>query len=239
MSLDVLRPLADRAALFTALRQDQLRAAADSLGEHRWDADLTARTLTFSSISDPNRRIVATAHLVASIAPGPRSVLWGWAHPMGAPDGVSAGIRAYGAQYGLSALTEPELPLGEAVAGEPEAWVAEVAHVIGGVAGELTGRAPYYSAPTGGGARAVFVLDGVLGPLTVADALIVLPRILQTTPMTDPRTSVWDLARLAAWQLQWTDEAFRGAAVSDATGSATFQFDEQARITGIQSTLGG
>ncbi|MFS0893033.1 DUF6882 domain-containing protein [Microbacterium sp. 179-I 3D3 NHS] len=236
MTFPALQPLADRAALFTALRQDALTAAADALGEHRWDADLTAGTLTFTANDDPSRRLVARAHLIATIAPGPRSLLWAWAHPQGDPQGVAGQLHAYGTQHGLTDLTTAEVPFPADASGDEE-WIARAAHVVGGVAVELTGRSPYYSAPVGGGTRAVFLLDAPLPPLTVADAVIALPRILSGMALPDARTSVWDLARLAGWTLTWTDDAFSGATVTDASGSAVFRFDEQARIAGIESTL--
>ncbi|WP_396654804.1 DUF6882 domain-containing protein, partial [Microbacterium sp.] len=105
MTFPPLQPLADRAALFTALRQDALSAAADALGEHRWDADLAAGTLTFTANADPTRQLVTRAHLIATIAPGPRSLLWAWAHPQGDPQGVAAQLRAYGEQHGIAELT--------------------------------------------------------------------------------------------------------------------------------------
>lgn len=237
MTFAALQPLADRAALFTALRQDALSTAADALGEHRWDADMAAGTITFTANADPTRQLATRAHLIATIAPGPRSMLWAWAHPQGDPQGVAAQLRAYGAEHGLVDLTTPEVPF-PADAAADEAWIAQAAHVVGGVAVELTGRSPYYSAPVGGGTRAVFLLDAPIAPLTVSDAVIALPRILSGLALTDARTAVWDLARLAGWTLTWTDEAFSGATVVDASGSATFRFDEQARISGIEGTVG-
>ncbi|MFJ2550742.1 DUF6882 domain-containing protein [Microbacterium sp. NPDC087591] len=236
MTFAALQPLADRAALFTALRQGALSTAADALGEHRWDADMAAGTLTFTANADPSSQLVTRAHLIATIAPGPRSLLWAWAHPQGDPQGIAAQLQTYGAEHGIVELTSPEVPF-PADAAADEEWIAQAAHVIGGVAVELTGRAPYYSAPVGGGTRAVFLLDAPIAPLTVADAVIALPRILSGTALTDARTAVWDLARLANWTLTWTDESFGGATVVDGSGSATFRFDEQARITGIESTL--
>ncbi|MBT2485157.1 MULTISPECIES: DUF6882 domain-containing protein [unclassified Microbacterium] len=236
MTFAALQPLADRAALFTALRQDALSAATDALGEHRWDADMAAGTITFTANADPSRQLVTRAHLIATIAPGPRSTLWAWAHPQGDAHGVAAQLQTYGAQHGIAELTTAEVPFPADAAGDDD-WIARAAHIIGGVAVELTGRAPYYSAPVGGGTRAVFLLDAPLPALTVADATIALPRILAATAFTDARTAVWDLARLAGWTLTWTDEAFSGANVVDATGSTTFRFDEQARISGIESSL--
>lgn len=239
MTFAALQPLADRAALFTALRQDALVSATDALGEHRWDADMAAGTLTFTANADPSRQVVTRPHLIATIAPGPRSVLWAWAHPQGDPQGVAAQLRDYGSQYGISELSSPELPFPADTGADVESWISDLAHQIGGVAVEVIGRAPYYSAPVGGGTRAVFLLDAPLAPLTVADAVVALPRVLSGLTLSDARSSVWDLARLAGWNLQWTDEAYSGATVTDSSGSATFSFDESARITNIESSLGG
>lgn len=237
MTFAALQPLADRASLFAALRQDALSAATDALGEHRWDADMAAGTLTFAADADPSRQLVTRPHLVATIAPGPRSLLWAWAHPQGDPQGIAAQLRDYGTQYGIAELTQSELPFPADAGDDLDSWIAQAAHQIGTVAVEITGRSPYYSAPIGGGTRAVFLLDAPLAPTTVADAVIAAPRLLSGLALSDARSSVWDAARLAGWNLQWTDEAFTGATVTDASGSATFRFDEQARITGIESTL--
>lgn len=235
MTLAALQPLADRAALFTALRQDALAAATDSLGDNRWDADMATGTLTFTSNADPGRRLETRAHLVATIAPGPRSLLWAWAHPQGDPQGVAAQLREYGNEHGIAELSTPEVPFPADASGDE--WIAQTAHTLGGVAVELTGRSPYYSAPVGGGTRAVFLLDAPIPPLTVANAAIALPRMLASVALPDARTAVWDLARLASWKLEWTDESFSGARVTDATGTVTFRFDEQARITNLESHL--
>lgn len=239
MTFAALQPLADRASLFTALRQDALAEATDALGEHRWDVDMAARTLTFSADDDPSRCLTAHVHLIASIAPGPRSLLWGWAHPNGEVDGAAAQLRDYGAQYGIDELVRSEIPFPDDTGDDVSGWVAQAAHTIGGVAVEITGRSPYYSASIGGGSRAVFLLDLALDPVTVATAVTRLPRVQQGLTVADERSAVWDLARLAGWGMQWIDDAYSGAIVSDATGSATFTFDERARITGIDGTLSG
>lgn len=236
MTFAALQPLADRSALFTALRQDALVSATEALGEHRWDADMTAGTIAFTADDDPSRRLLTTAHLIATIAPGPRSLMWAWAHPQGDPQGVASQLRSYGVEHGIAELSSEELPFPADASGD-EAWIAAAAHTVGGVAVEITGRSPYYSAPVGSGTRAVFLLDAPLPALTVAGAVPTLPRILSGLALPDARTSVWDLARLAGWDLVWTDESFGGATLSDASGTATFRFDEQARITGIEGSL--
>ncbi|MFT4157256.1 MAG: hypothetical protein QM630_04920 [Microbacterium sp.] len=235
MTFAALQSLADRAALFTALRHDALTTATDELGDYRWDADMTAGTITFTSNADPSRQIVTRAHLIATIAPGPRSLLWAWAHPQGDADGPAAQLRTHGLDNGVAELFDPELPFPAETAGD-DVWIAAVAHAVGGAAIEITGRSPYYSVPTGGGTRAVFLLDAPLPDLTVAAAVIALPRILSGLTLPDARTAVWDLARLAGWNLTWADENYTRASVVDATGSASFSFDENARITNIQGS---
>ena len=148
-------------------------------------------------------------------------------------------MRDYGAQYEIAELSQAEVPIPDDAGTDLDEWIAQAAHQIGTVATEITGRSPYYSAPTGGGTRAVFLLDAPIAPTTVADAVTASGRILAGLELDDARSAVWDAARLAGWNLQWTDEDFTGAVVSDASGSATFRFDEQARITGIESSLGG
>src|SRR5690606_903923 len=165
MTFETLRSLADRAALFTALRQDQLVTATDALGEHRWDADLDAGTLTFASLDDSARTLVATPHLLASIAPGPRSLMWSWALPQGDRTGITQRLRAYGEEHGISELTDGEVAFPDDAGDDLEQWIAELAHAVGGAAVEITGLSPYYSAPAGG-ARAVLLLDAPLEPLT-------------------------------------------------------------------------
>lgn len=238
MTFAALQPLADRASFFAALRQDALTSAVDALGEHRWDADMTAGTLTFSSVVDPAQNIITRAHLIATIAPGPRSLLWAWAHPQGDPQGIAAQLRDYGTQYELAELTQSELAFPTDIGADVDAWITETAHQIGTIATEITGRSPYYSAPIGGGTRAVFLLDAPILATTVAEAAAKAPRILSGLALSDARSSVWDAARLAGWNLEWTDAEFSGAKVSDASGTATFRFDEQARITGIEGSLG-
>lgn len=237
MTFAALQSLADRAALFSALRQDALLTATEELGENRWDADLTAGTITFTSNADPASQLVTRAHLIATIAPGPRSLLWAWAHPQGAADGVSALLRGHGVDHGIAELSEPEVPFPADEAGDDE-WITAAAHAAGGAAVEITGRSPYFSAPISGSTRAVFLLDAPLPALTVTTAVTALPRVLSGLTLPDARTAVWNLARLAGWSLAWTDDAYTGATVTDATGSATFRFDDQARITGIEGALG-
>lgn len=238
MTFETLRALADRAALFTALRQDQLAAATDALGEHRWDVDLDAGTFTFASLDDPAHTVEAVPHLLASIAPGPRSLKWSWDLPQGDRTGVTGRLRAYGEEHGIAELTQGEVAFPDDTGEDLDAWISDLAHAVGGAAVEITGRSPYYSASVDG-ARAVLLLDAPLEPLTIASAVAALPRLLADLTMTDARASVWDLARLAGWRLEWADDAYTAATLTDATGTATFRFDERARLIDVKGTLTG
>lgn len=235
MTLEALYPLADRAVLYAALRREALERATSALGENRWDVDLEARTVTFSALADPARRLVASAELVATLAPASSSLLWGWAHPQGDPEGSVSRLREHGVEAGIDVLTQPEVPFPSGAAIQPEKWIDDAARMVALVAVELTRTSPAFVAPVGGSTRAVFLLDVALPPLTVIDAVAALPRLLGSTSLRDGRTAVWGLARLADWRLEWTDAAFTGVRVTDGTSSARFSFDEDARIVGFHT----
>ncbi len=237
MTFPALQQTASRAALFAALRQDQLQTANDALGSWRWDVNMSAQTITFSAVGDSSRAVTMPARLIASLAPGPRSLLWGWAHPQGDSAGIATKIREYGQTQGVAELASAEVAFPTEADIDPEDWITQAAHQIAGVAVEATGASPYYITPLDGGARAVFLLEAALPALTVTETIVVLPRILAETPLTDPRTSVWGLARLAGWTLEWTDAAYTGARITDGTSSARFSFDEAGRITGFHAEI--
>ena len=144
MTFAALQPLADRAALIAALRQEtRAHHAVDALGEYRWDADMAAGTLTFSSTTDPSHNLVTRPHLIATIAPGPRSLLWAWAHPQGDRKGVPGRAAArLRRPYDMPELTQSELPFPDDIGSDIEAWIADTAHQIGTIAVEITGRSP-------------------------------------------------------------------------------------------------
>ena len=239
MTLAALHPLADRAALYAALRRAQLQALRDGLGEHRWDVDLTAGTLTFSSLADPAQAVVARTDLIATVSPAAGSILWGWAHPQGAANGAAERLRARGAAEHLPVLTTPEVPFPAEATGRAAEWASDAAFVIGLAAIDAAGRGPAFVAPVdvapvNGGTQAVFLLDVPgLAPLSVEAAFAALPRVLSTVPLRDGRTAAWGLARIAGWRFEWTDASFTSARVDDGTTAARFAFDETARIVGF------
>lgn len=231
-----LQPYIDRGMLLSLLLQDALDEATASLGQFRWDVDVPAGTLTFTSEQDPNRRLVTRASMVASIAPGPRSLLWDWAHPQGRGDAsVTTRLRDRGREDGVAELSKGEVPFPAEFEPTPDA-VAALAHELGAATAGITGLGPYYSAPVEGGSRFLFLLETPLPPLTLGTAMSKLPRMLSTGLLRDARTSIWGLATLQGWNFQWTDGSFTGASITDGSSTAQFTFDQGGRITNVTGT---
>ncbi len=238
MTFAALQPLADRAALFVALRQDALSAAADALGEHRWDADLAAGTLTFTADADPSRQLVARAHLIATIAPGPRSLLWG----LGAPERRRTGCRRAAAglrqrardrRADCSRGAVPRRGLGRRRLDRT---------------GRAHGRCPSRSSsptlplllrpgrqrnPCGVRARCS---AGTSSPWRMRSWRC--PVSLSGISHPDARTSVWDLARLAGWTLALDRRGvLRRRCLLMPRAPRPSASTSRARISGIESTL--
>lgn len=239
MAFDSLSSLYDQAALYARLQQESLVELTDSLGEYRWDVDLSAGSFAFTSEADPTRRILAGAELIASIAPGPRSMLWGWSMPNGRSNGFAAQLREYGEQHGIADLVESEVPFPDEQIDDLGAWVLDAAHQVGTVATAISGHGPYFAISGGGGSRGVVMLT-LFPPLpqpTLASAIAALPRLLSELRVSDQRRAVWGLAQLAGWTLAWSDEQFSGVTLTDGASTATIGFDAQARITGVEAQL--
>lgn len=210
----------------------------ETLGDHRWNMDTEQGTLAFTPTGG-GQPIVTKAHLVASIAPGPRSMLWGWAHPQAGPGNPAARIRELGEQHGIRELTSPELPfttdaVEEALLDE----IAALAHVVGSVAVEATRMSPYYSAPVGGGTRFVFLLEGIEVPepqiLHVTSRAV---HVLGASGVRDQRSAVMGLAQHTGWRIAWTTDGSTIRLTDPNSGEATFGFDQHGRISGITGDL--
>jgi hypothetical protein len=239
MDFPGLSGVADRAALYAGLRQTLMSDyLEETLGEHRWDMNLDHGTLTFSPLNG-GQPISTRAHLVASLAPGPRSMLWGWAHPQSGPDSPAGRIRALGEQHGIRELTSPELPFTtDAVEDALLDEIAALAHVVGAVAVEATRMSPYYSAPVGGGTRVVFLLEGL--PVPEPTVLQVMTRsisVLASAEVRDQRSAVIGLAEHAGWNLAWAADQNVVQLTDPRSGTATFGFDEYGRVNNITGDL--
>lgn len=226
-----LMPLADRAALWTALRQEALEKRLVELGEWRWDMNVAEQTLTFASVEDPAAALTVPAHLLASIAPGPRSLMWGWALPFSTDDGPAARLRTYGQEHGIASLAESELAFPELGEVPVREFVDQATADVGSACSEILGSAPFFAPEADGGTRAVLLLEIELEPITLQDAVISLPRILATGALRDPRMAIWGLGLHEGWQLTWEGDGFRSARLADGAARARFEFDELGRGT--------
>lgn len=233
-----IQSVADHGALFAMIGQRRLQERLEGeLGEFRWDADLADGRLWFSSVADPSRRVEARAQMVASIAPGPRSILWGWAHPQAVHKGAAERLHALGQQHGIADLTTPEVPFHTDATGEELGNdVANLAHVIAAAAVEATGRTPYYSVPSGAGSRIVFLLEGVdLRPVDLALDGAGLTSALDSSPTTDQRASLLGLARHGGFPVR---EDAATVELSDPRGSRiTASWDPQGRLANLSLHL--
>ena len=142
MTFAALAPLRDYSCMHVVLQQEVFYDRLNVLGEYRWDADTFAGTVTFTSKADRSHRIVVDAELIASIAPGPRSLLWGWSTPQGRVDGCGAQLRMYGERYGIRELSESEVPFPEGLTGDLGDAVGAIAHQVGAVIATVTGCSP-------------------------------------------------------------------------------------------------
>jgi len=85
----------------------------------RWDADLEAGTLTFTN-DEKHWVITAPVQVVGTFNVEKGTWLWGWDHPS-VPEPLAEHarrVRAFGAQYGLEALTSRMIE-----ATEEDGWV--------------------------------------------------------------------------------------------------------------------
>lgn len=230
-----LFPLAARGEIVAILAQNALQELLKPLDPWRWEVDLLESRLSFVNESDDTKRRDTTIELIGSVAPGPRSTLWGWAHPQGSETGAAALIRDSGAP----GLDQPELAFSADYDGsDVENWIAEQAHRLGQAAVAVAGNRAYYSAPTGGGSRAVFLLDVDLPRVSVADFLGHVMTIL-SSGLLDARTAIWFAAQTYGWNVEWTAEDYSAATMSDDSGSMKLTFDEAGRVTGLEASYPG
>ena len=210
-----IRRVGQHAVLYSTLRQELLAEWLDErLGSQQdFDVDLETGALEFVA---PTGRITASAHLIASIAVSPSTIVWGWA-PMfdgrGAQDPVTRRLREFGEAQRLDEFTTDELPYAPQPLGDAEASaeIAQLAHELGAAAVEVLGPDfLYYSFPTNRlGSRAVVALDGFSEAPPVPDAATVFSRLARLLDGVDDLA--WSLDGLARLLPGWRCERLEDA----------------------------
>lgn len=243
-----IRRCGQHACIYAMLRQELLDdVLTTQLGDYRWDVDLGSQRFTFSS---PSGEVSATAHLLASIAARPATLMWGFAPSFtqyGPAVTLSAGVRQVGQAQGLAQLTDHEVAYHVPPGADQGEVIAALAHDVGALGVELFGPGYcYYSMPIGGGSRAVVLLGDLSHPLpevTLADVFSRLPRYL--TGIDDPAWSLDGLVRLCpGWAISQGRDATgtHYAHVTDQAGrtaSVEYRTDERGRLRELSLHHGG
>ena len=181
---------------------------ADFLDEYlgdgwRYDVDLTAQRIVFAS---PTAELTARAHLLASVAARPASLMWGWSPAFASqagPDPAAARFREFGQQHGVSELLTEEVPYDTPPGRDQKEYIADLCHDVGAAATVVFGPDTlYYSIPTGNGvSRIVMLLDSFSAPVPRAgmtDVFVRLPRLLAAVDEV-----AWSLDGLARFSPGW------------------------------------
>ena len=226
--------LQDDAALLSFEHQLHL---SEIIGEHSWEVDLAVPRFAFTG---ENPVTASAMHLLGSAAPGPRSWLWSWANPAGYRQEVTwlaEQLRDFGKQYGIPQLSEPEVPFDD-LPGSPTD-PAQVASLMMEAAKAVTRRWTGYQGPAGGGTRVGmliehpdFVLPAPEGPRVAR----VLQQGLMELRFNEHRRGCRSYVLNRGLRMQETETEMY---VEGPAFTATIEFDQYHRVTGMKFKMGG
>ncbi|TXI62502.1 DUF6882 domain-containing protein [Mycolicibacterium mageritense] len=234
-----LQVLHDNGALYAALSQLQLKEGLEARlgGEFDYAADLAADFMVFTGHSS-GATIQTSVELMASIAPGPQTIVWGRALPNGGRAGAAA-LLERGKADSLPSLLNDEVPF---PGGEDPDDAAELAALeIGAVVAAVTGGGPTYILGVGGGTVVVLLLGFLDFAVPRIDHRFAtrVPLGLGAGTVADHRSSIHGLAVMSGWSVDWAQDGRRVELTDAVTGnSATAVFDQYARLTALEASLG-
>lgn len=230
----MLQDVADRAAFIARIRQTLLGDMLDArLGPlHGFTVDTL--TGTFSFTNDDGDAVPAIPTFIASVAPKPRTMVWGWA----LPDALGAdrfAVERLGQRFGLPGLTTPGLDFAADATNDHDE-TAQLSHLAGIIAIEAIREGVYYSIPAPEDARITFHLRGLnLPEPTLDDVRRVAPDLVGSGMCQDMRSSVFGLAEHCGWHLEWKDAAGERGVLHDTGGnSILFAFSPQGQLIGME-----
>ena len=215
-----IRRMGQRNCIYSALRQElmtemfQRTAGNDESINH--EADLS--TQYFAMVGDKGK-VTAKAHLLASIAAKPPTLLWGFSNILsryGSAVKLAHNVHAYGLKHSEEELTADEVAYTLPDGADQAMVIAGVAHDIGSAAISIFGTEYYYySLPIGGGSRVVLLLENLSEPV---------PPIVELMP---------------GWSIEMNDDdnGVHHARVTDDTGTSihvSYQFDEYERLKRLE-----
>lgn len=170
----------------------------------------------FTFVDDSEAPLFAfRAHMVASLAPGPKTILWGWAHPTHEDEPLNDTVYGLAEADECQALLTPELPFPEWFPSTGRRWdettpaaeriekdvLFEMAIEVGYAITGLTGRGPFYAGSGGNRSRQVYFLEQiqpVLPEFTIYD-LLYTPSYANCVHPTDWPIAFEFLARARGW----------------------------------------
>ena len=231
-----IRRIGQRTVIYASLRQELMKQMFDEkVGTDdsvNYDVDLGIQR--FAMVSNTGE-VTAKAHLLASIAAQPPTILWAYAELLashGAAVERAQKVRDYGLAHNEDELSSEEVAYTFPTGADQGDVIANVAHDIGSLALTVFGTDYYYySVPTGGGSRMVLLLENLSARL---------PRYLQQVD--DIPWSLEGFVELMpGWSLELNDDAdAHHARITDDTGRSirvTYQLDQYDRLTRLEMGL--
>lgn len=227
--------LGAHASIFTAAVQRQLSELIEHVAgeDYRWNVDIPSGSLVFTG---PQGRLTCRCHFVASVAGGPRSIMWAWAHPQLSGD-LAGALRAYGEAHGIATLANGtvDFPATTGLTVQDEA--AQIAHECAQVAIAITGPRAYYTMPASPISLVVALLDVPgLAPVRIDERLPAAIRAALDLGVADHRQAFVGLAALAGWPLDTAATPWR--MVDPVNGNAAeLSFDTAGRLSNVELHL--
>ena len=241
-----IRRMGQRNCIYSALRQELMDTMfQDKVGSYdssRYEVDLNKQH--FAMVSDTGK-VIAKAHLLASIAAKPPTLLWGFSNALsqyGSAVELAHNVHDYGLKHSEEELTADEVAYTLPDGTDQAMVIAGVAHDIGSAAISIFGTEYYYySSPIGGGSRIVLLLENLsepVPPITLDYFYSRLPRYLQQVD--DIAWSLEGFVELMpGWSIEMNDDdnGVHHARVTDDTGTSirvSYQFDEYERLKRLE-----
>ncbi|SNC72284.1 hypothetical protein SAMN05445756_1791 [Kytococcus aerolatus] len=198
--------------------------------------DLEAGQIQFAS---EQGEVVGDLHLVASVAPGPRSLLWAWANEnfAEAPAArLSHELREFGELHGTHQLTDAEIVL-DASDEELDDAVVTAAHDAGTLASKITGVRPYFVSDAGNGTWVVTLVSGLDLPVpALSDLPELLRSVLDEGVLTDHRRALHHLGIDGPWPATWAADG-RRVRFDDGEQVVEVELDEDGWVREIHDDL--
>ena len=224
-----IRRMGQRNCIFAALRQelmnDMFREKVGGAESSNYQVDLDVQS--FAMVSNRGE-VTAKAHLLASVAAKPPTLLWGYSEMLSQyadATRLARKVYDYGVEHHEEELTTEEVPYTLPLGEDQGMVIANVAHDIGSAAITIFGDDYYcYSSPIGGGSRAVLLLENLSEDVPPITLKYLYPRLSRYLQQVDD--VFWSLEglveRMPGWRLDLEngDDGTPLVRITDETGAS-------------------